>query len=53
MAIVCSDDAAQLAARGWVRTAGPDGGPDDITCLHYHQANWEGGHNGCCGRQGP
>lgn len=40
MAIVCEDDAAQLQALGWIRTADPDGGPDDVVCAHYHARYW-------------
>ena len=52
MAIVCERDAAGLVALGWVRTADPDGGADDVACVHYHAALWEDGHDGCCGLDG-
>ena len=38
-----------LVALGWVLTEADDGGPPDIACQHYHQANWQGDHDDCCG----
>jgi hypothetical protein len=49
MAIMHSHHAGELLAEGWIQTPGDDG-VDDITCRHYHDANWEGGHaDDCCG----
>jgi hypothetical protein len=36
---------------GWVLTEASDGGPPDIACQHYHQANWQGDHDDCCGKR--
>ena len=53
MAIVHIGHVAEFEDLGWVLTEAGDGGPPDITCEHYHQANWQGGHSGCCGERDP
>jgi hypothetical protein len=54
MGIVHIGHVAEFEDLGWVLTY-PDGPgePPDITCEHYHQANWQGGHSGCCGGRDP
>lgn len=42
MGIVHASCVTELQALGWIRTADPDGGPDDIACPHYHAKYWRG-----------
>jgi hypothetical protein len=53
LAIMHIGHVAELEELGWILTYPDDdlGQPPDITCEHYHQANWQGGHDGCCGKR--
>lgn len=48
MAIVHDHHVAELEALGWIVTRYPHE-PPDVACPHYHQANWRGDHDDCCG----
>jgi hypothetical protein len=48
MAIMHASHISELEAVGWVTTPGSEG-VLDCCCPHYHQANWMGDHDDCCG----
>lgn len=53
MDVTHASHAPEMVAAGWIMTDPDDGtGIPDVCCIHYHQANWEGGHDGCCGLDG-
>ena len=42
MGVVHYHDALELERKGWVLTTYLSGEPPDVTCVHYHEANWMG-----------